>query len=88
MKIKKGFVLRKVGDEQYAVATGEALKSFKGMLKLNETGAFIFTLLNDSVSIDEIVKKTTEEFDGNESEIRADAEAFIEKLRQIGVIEE
>ena len=79
MKIRKGFVIRKVGDQQYAVATGDALKHFKGMLKLNEMGAFIFTLLQEDVDTDKVVDRISECSDVND---------FIEKLRSIDIIEE
>ena len=41
MKIKKGFVLRKVGGESVVVPVGEMSKQFHGMINLNETGAFL-----------------------------------------------
>ena len=40
LKIKKGFILRKLGTEHMAVAIGEASRNFNGMIRLNETGAF------------------------------------------------
>lgn len=88
MKIRKGFVIRKVGDQQYAVATGDALKHFKGMLKLNEMGAFIFTLLQEDVDTDKVVDRISECFDVDRDEIVADVNDFIEKLRSIDIIEE
>ena len=42
MKIKKGFIVRKVGGENIAVPVGERGKSFHGMIKLNETGNFLW----------------------------------------------
>ena len=40
LKVKKGFILRKLGTEYMAVAIGEASKKFNGMIRLNGTGAF------------------------------------------------
>ena len=40
LKTKKGFLLRRLGDEFMVVAIGEASKSFNGMIRLNDTGAF------------------------------------------------
>lgn len=88
MKIRKGFVIRKVGEQQYAVATGEALQHFKGMLKLNEMGAFMFTLLQEDTTPEKVVDRITECFEGDRAEITADVNAFIEKLRSIDVIDE
>ena len=41
MKIKKGFVVRKVGGECVAVPVGEMSKNFHGMINLNGTGAIL-----------------------------------------------
>ena len=38
LKVKKGFILRKLGTEYMAVAIGEASKNFNGMIRLNGTG--------------------------------------------------
>ena len=40
IKAKKGFLLRKLGNEYMVVAIGEAIKNFNGMIRINETGAF------------------------------------------------
>ena len=40
LKAKNGFLLRHLGDEAMVVAIGEANKSFNGMIRLSETGAF------------------------------------------------
>ena len=42
MKIKDGFVTRKIGDKIIAITVGEHTKDFDGMITLNETGHFIW----------------------------------------------
>lgn len=42
MRIRQGFVMRDVAGQAVAIATGEASKSFHGMVKLNDTGADIW----------------------------------------------
>lgn len=42
MRIKQGFVMRDVAGQAVAIATGEASKSFHGMVKINGTGADIW----------------------------------------------
>ena len=88
MKVRKGFVLRKVGDTQYAVATGEALKYFKGMLKLNEMGAYMFTLLQEDTNANKIADRILESFDADKETVLADVNDFIAKLKSINVIED
>ena len=40
MKVKNGFILRKVGKQYVVAATGEASRNFTGMIRLNEEAAF------------------------------------------------
>lgn len=42
MKIKEGFVLRNMGGQAVVVSIGSASKVFNGMVKLNETGEYLW----------------------------------------------
>ena len=87
MKIKKGFIVRKIGGQNVAVAVGEASKEFNGMIKLNETGKFLWDLLEKGALIDELVEKVLEEYEVDESTARADVEKFVENLKEVGALE-
>ena len=87
MKIKKGFIVRKIGGQNVAVAVGEASKEFNGMIKLNETGKFLWDLLEKGALIDELVEKVLEEYEVDESTARADVEKFVENLKELGALE-
>lgn len=41
MKIKEGFIIRQVGGENIVVPIGKMGKDFHGMIKLNDSGAFL-----------------------------------------------
>ena len=56
MKIKDGFILRKVGIQYVVAATGKASEGFNGMMRLNETGAFAFRLLQEGISEEALVR--------------------------------
>ena len=64
LKTKKGFLLRKLGAEYMVVAIGEASKSFNGMIRMNETGAFYWKELEKGSSEDDLTAKTLERYDG------------------------
>lgn len=87
MKIRQGFVIRKVGDAQYAVATGNAIKYFRGMLKLNEMGSLIFSLLQEDSNAEKIADRITESFDAEKEQVLSDVNEFIEKLDSLGILE-
>lgn len=42
MQINKDFTIQKVGGAYVAVPVGETSKRFHGMVRLNETGAFLW----------------------------------------------
>lgn len=45
MQINQDFTIQKVGDNYVAVPVGETSRTFHGMIRLNETGAFLWKLL-------------------------------------------
>lgn len=87
MKIKSGFVIRKVGGESVVVPVGEMSKHFHGMINLNETGAFLWTFFTAEHTIDEGVTALLGEYDVEESLARADVEAFVQTITENGFAE-
>ena len=88
MKIKEGFVLEKVGSSYLAVAVGDAAKSFQGLVRMNETGAFMWNLLTDSdKTLDELVSCLSEEYDAPREILLRDASNFENQLRAAGILE-
>ncbi|MCQ2505745.1 MAG: PqqD family protein [Lachnospiraceae bacterium] len=63
MKIKEGFVLRKMPGMNMVMPIGENIKTYKGSVMLNETSAFIYEKLVEGKSKEEAAKALTEEYD-------------------------
>ena len=82
MKIKNGFILRKVGKQYVVAATGEASKSFNGMMRLNEEAAFAFGLLKEDITADALVAALMEKYGSQEEETRSDVAQFLAKLKE------
>ena len=82
MKVKNGFILRKVGKQFVVAATGEASRNFNGMIRLNDEAAFAFGLLQEGISEEELVAALVEKYGGNEAEVRGDVANFLAKLRE------
>ena len=87
MKIKKGFVIRKVGDAHVVVPVGELSKTFHGMINLNETGAFLWEFFTAEHTVDEAVAALCAEYEVEEERARIDAEKFAEVLTKNAFIE-
>ena len=82
MKVKNGFILRKVGKQFVVAATGEASKNFNGMIRLNDEAAFAFGLLQEGIAEDALVAALVEKHAGTEAEVRADVAHFLAKLKE------
>ena len=89
MKIKKGFVVQKVGGSYLACATGKLAREFSAVVKLNSTGAFIFEKLSsdDGMDKDTLVTEMVTAFGIDRQLAEKDAEAFIEILSANGILE-
>ena len=86
MKIKDGFILRKVVDNYIVVAVGNAVKQFNGVINLNETGAFLGKELVKGCDEDALLAALLAEYDVEEEIAKTDFKAFIAKLTDAGLI--
>lgn len=88
MKLKYNFVMNKVADMVVAVAVGEDVQKFDGFIKMNDTGAYIFNMLKNDVTEDEITAAMEKEYEGVTSEeLRKTVREFIGRLKESDVIE-
>lgn len=87
MKIKQGFVMRDVAGQAVAIATGEASKSFHGMVKLNDTGAVIWNGIEKGLDEAEIAEQLAAGYDVEVGQALKDVESFIARMRDAGLVE-
>jgi hypothetical protein len=87
MKLKTGFITHTVGKEQMLVAAGPAAKLFHGLVRSNETAAFIVNCLKKETNEEEIVEAMLREYEAPRETVQADVHRIVEKLREIGAVE-
>ena len=88
MKIKAGFILRDVAGKTFVVATGELSKKFNGMITLNETGKFIWNLLQNDIEKEAIVDEILKAYDiQDRALVEADVDKFVAKLAGDNILE-
>lgn len=89
MKVKDGFYLTAIGTDFVIIAsTPEAKKVFDGMLRLNETGAFLWKKLIDGASEETLADALCVEY-GVSAEVAAkDTADFLDIIRSVGFVEE
>lgn len=88
MKLKEGFVLRKVADTYVVVAVGAEAKKHNVMITLNETGGLLWEKLSEGADKKTLVDAILEVYDIDEATASADVDKFIEKVKSEGLIEE
>jgi hypothetical protein len=87
MKIKEGFILREVAGSFIVVAVGEAVKNFNGVINLNETGAFLWKILQNGSDEKSLIDALLLEYDVSEDIAKKDVQVFIAKLTEAGLIQ-
>ncbi len=80
MKIKDGYLLRKLGDAAVVVAVGEDVLDFRGMVTLNETAAFLWELLQTEQTKEHMCEALCAAFDVEPQRAAQDVERFLELL--------
>ena len=88
MKIKENFMLRKVADCYVVVPVGAAVAQFNGMINLNEAGAFLWQLLENETTIDDVVAAMLGQYEVDEATAKNDVEKFVAQLREASLLEE
>ena len=87
MKIKDGFLLRKVGEQNIVVAVGEESRDFNGIIRLNETGRFLWERLQSETTEKNLVSAMLLEYDIDEATAENDTADFIASLREADLLE-
>ncbi|MBR2431604.1 MAG: PqqD family protein [Clostridia bacterium] len=85
MKLKKEFVTHETDGEQIMISAGG---SFSGLVRSNQTAAFIVNMLKENTTEEEIVDAMAAKYDAPKDVIATDVGKVIEVLRGIGAIDE
>lgn len=88
MKIKEGYILREVAGSFIVVAVGDAAKNFNAIINLNETGAFLWKLLQNGSDKEKLADELTKEYEVDRNTAMQDIDGFVSKLLEAGLIEE
>ena len=87
MKIIEDFILRKVADSYVVVPVNDMTVDFNGIINLNETGAFLFEILQKGADKQELLDKLLSEYEVTSEKAEADIEVFIQKLKDADILE-
>ena len=86
MKIKKELIKREIAGDTILVPSGKTVYDSNGLFVLNELGAFLWDLLPKVEDKCELLDAVLAEYDVTEEVARADLDAFLSKLEDMGII--
>ena len=88
MRISDNYVLQRVENDYIAVPVGNAADKLCGVIKMNETGGFLWDLLSEKEqTTEELMDALISEYGISKETARIDVEKVINRLRDIGCIE-
>ena len=88
MKIKSDFTIQKVGSSYVAIAVGETSKTFRTMIKLNSTGAFLWNLLSENdMTEEELVNALLAEYQVDRETAANDVHNVVTVLAQNNILQ-
>ena len=82
MKIKEGFIIKKLGIGYIVVTVGDASMDFNGLIRLNETGAFLWQSIQDGAdSREKLIQAMLDRYEDLDQEIaKKDLDEFLGRV--------
>lgn len=88
MKTNKGVIYRNIAGEHVLIPVGSIAMDKNGMFVLTELGGCIWQMLEQGMTKEEIITALLEEYEVEESCLRADVEDFLQRMIDKNLIEE
>lgn len=86
MEIKKELLKREIAGDSFLIPIGTSVYENNGMFVLTELGAFIWDLLPQADSAEDILQKVLAEYEVDEATAKADIAEFLQKLRDLEIL--
>ena len=87
MKIRNGYMLRKVMDIYLVIGVGAEAYMPTCVMSMNESGACLWDAMREGATEEELVRALLDAFEVDEETAKRDAAAFLEQLRGKDLIE-
>lgn len=88
MKIVGTFVTRNIAGDIVIVPVGETALKYNGMITTTRTGAVIWQALEKDCSREALIDLLLERFEVDGDTAARDVDAFLEQLRNAGLLDE
>lgn len=88
MKIKKGFILHRIGDDCIIMQDGASNVDFSKIISLNKTSAMLWEeMKNKEFDVETLTEALTKRYEIDATNAHRDVQKFIVSLQQEGIIE-
>ena len=86
MRVDKEFVLREIAGDYIIIPTGKTVLEFNGLITVNEVGVSLWNMLQNEVTLEELVQGILDEYDVEEEVAREDIQEFRDTLVAGGIL--
>lgn len=87
MKIKSNYVLRTVAGENLVVPLGDSGVNFNAVITLNDSGKFLWELLQNDTDEATLTEELLKEYDVSREIAERDVAVFVKSLKENGILE-
>jgi hypothetical protein len=88
MRIKEGFVLRKICGQNVVSGEGTANVNFSKLVSLNDSAAYLFNAVgNEDFTPERLADLLLEEYEVDRETALKDAETLCAQWKEIGIVE-
>ena len=87
MKRKNDFMMQNIGGERLLVPLGARVVDMNGLVTMNETAAFLWEMLEQDRTAEEMAADMAGRFEVNGATALADVSHFTEELSGMGLLE-
>lgn len=87
MKAVQDMILREIAGEAILIPVGKTALDMHGMISLSESGLMLWKKLKEERSMEELIGAVLEEYEVDRETASADVRAFLEKLKELNLLE-
>ena len=87
MKYKDDFILQNVGGENILVPISSQVTYLNGLFILNSTGAFVWQLLEQEYSREDLVEEVSTQFNVDPNIVLTDIHIFLDEITNLKLLD-
>lgn len=88
LKLKSGFLLRKIGEERVLIPLYGNVASFNGLITLNDSSELLIKLLQNGTTRSELIMALVSEYSISDEVAKHDVDTFLAVLIERSVLED